>query len=113
LGHANYRATHTVAKAVRASGTPVNLSSPPPKCDSCILGKQTRTPVPSVREGERSKERGGTFFLDAAGTQCKVLASGNVVPLDIIDDFSSYAWSFPLPTKGHCGPALRNFIVAR
>ncbi|CDO77251.1 hypothetical protein BN946_scf184753.g1 [Trametes cinnabarina] len=113
LGHANYRATYTVAKAVHASGTPVNLSSHPPKCDACIRGKQTRTPVPSVREGERSKERGGTFFLDAAGTQCTTSASGNVCPLDIIDDFSSYAWTFPVPSKAHCAPTLRDFIVAR
>ncbi|KAI9062409.1 hypothetical protein FKP32DRAFT_1549591, partial [Trametes sanguinea] len=113
LGHANYRATHSVAKAVRASGTPLNLSSPPPKCDACILGKQTRTPVPSVREGERSKERGATFYVDAAGTQCTTSASGNVCPLDIIDDFSSYAWSFPVPSKAHCAPTLRAFLIAR
>ncbi|KAI0354335.1 hypothetical protein OH77DRAFT_1362116, partial [Trametes cingulata] len=113
LGHANYRATYTVAKAVRASGTPVNLSSPPPKCDACIRGKQTRTPVPSVREGERSKERGGTFFQLLTSKTCTTSASGNVCPLDIIDDFSSYAWTFPVPSKAHCAPTLRNFIVAR
>ncbi|OJT05515.1 Copia protein [Trametes pubescens] len=113
LGHANYRATYKVAVQARATGTPVNLSVLPPKCDSCILGKQTRSTVPDVREGVRSTERGSTFFVDAAGTYSTRSASGNVVPLDIIDDFSSYAWTFPVPSKAHCAPRLRAFLIAR
>ncbi|OSC96219.1 hypothetical protein PYCCODRAFT_1351162, partial [Trametes coccinea BRFM310] len=113
LGHANYKATFAVASRVKASGSAVDLTTVPPKCDSCILGKQTRTPVPKVREGIRSSERGGTFFVDAAGTQCTRSASGNVCALDIVDDYSSYGWTFPLPSKGHCAPALRAFLIAR
>lgn len=58
LSHANYKSTMDVIARICAAGTPVNSSSPPPKCDSCILGKQTRTPVPKLREGVRSTERG-------------------------------------------------------
>ncbi|KAL7277842.1 hypothetical protein ACG7TL_008787 [Trametes sanguinea] len=113
LGHANYKATFAIASRAKATGSAVDLVTVPPKCDSCILGKQTRTPVPKVREGIRSAERGATFFVDAAGSQCTRSASGNVCALDIIDDYSSYSWTFPLPSKGHCGPALRAFIIAR
>ncbi|OSC97598.1 hypothetical protein PYCCODRAFT_1342622, partial [Trametes coccinea BRFM310] len=113
LGHANYKATFAVASRVKAAGAAVDLSSAPPKCDSCILGKQTRTPVPKIREGVRSTERGATFFVDTAGTQCTHSASGNVCALDIVDYYSSYGWMFPLPSKGHCGPTLRAFIIAR
>ncbi|KAI0354237.1 hypothetical protein OH77DRAFT_1367478, partial [Trametes cingulata] len=113
LGHANYRATYTVAAQARAAGTPVRLSDAPPKCDACILGKQTRTPVPKVREGERSRERGAIFFVDPAGNQCTRSASGNIAPLDIVDDFSSYGWTFPVASKAQCAPILRKFIIAR
>ncbi|KAI0373598.1 hypothetical protein BV20DRAFT_928795, partial [Pilatotrama ljubarskyi] len=113
LGHANYRATHTVASQVRTSGTPVNLSVLPPKCDHCIMGKQTRSPVPKVREGVRSSERGGVFFIDATGDQCTRSASGNICSLDIIDDFSSYGWSFPVSSKDACSVQLRSFLIAR
>ncbi|EIW54493.1 uncharacterized protein TRAVEDRAFT_82142, partial [Trametes versicolor FP-101664 SS1] len=113
LGHANYRATYTVATQARAAGTPVNLSLLPSKCDHCILGKQTRSPVPKVREGVRSTERGATYYIDATGDQCTRSASGNICSLDIIDDFSSFGWAFPLRSKGDCSSTLRTFLIAR
>ncbi|OJT07316.1 Retrovirus-related Pol polyprotein from transposon TNT 1-94 [Trametes pubescens] len=113
LGHANYCATYTVATQARAAGTPVNLSLLPSKCDHCILGKQTRSPVPKVREGVRSTERGATFFIDTTGDQCTRSASGSICSLDIIDDFSSFGWAFPLRSKGDCSSTLRTFLIAR
>ncbi|KAI0628220.1 hypothetical protein C8Q77DRAFT_1026374, partial [Trametes polyzona] len=113
LGHANYRATYTVASRLRAAGTPVNLSLLPPKCDHCILGKQTRSPVPKVREGIRSTERGAVFFIDATGDQCTRSSSGNICSLDIVDDFSSYGWSIPVASKAACSSQLRTFLIAR
>ncbi|EIW53066.1 uncharacterized protein TRAVEDRAFT_82838, partial [Trametes versicolor FP-101664 SS1] len=113
LGHANYKATYLVARGARQNGTPVNISSAPPKCDACILGKQTRRAVPKSREGVRSKEKGEAFFVDAAGTQNVRSATGNTCPLDIIDDCTSYGWSFPVASKADCGPKLKAFIIAR
>ncbi|OSD00557.1 hypothetical protein PYCCODRAFT_1370885, partial [Trametes coccinea BRFM310] len=113
LGHANYRVTYDVAKRARASSTPVDLTTAPPKCDACLLGKQTRTPVPKLREGVRSSEKGDTFYVDPAGQQCTRSAAGNLYTLDIIDDFSSYGWSYPVAAKSDCGPRLRAFIIAR
>ncbi|OSC99786.1 hypothetical protein PYCCODRAFT_1346091, partial [Trametes coccinea BRFM310] len=83
------------------------------KCDACILGKQTRSSVPKVREGARSTVCGKLFFIDPAGDQCTRSASGNIAPLDIIDNYSSYGWSFPVPSKDRCAPVLRDFIIAR
>ncbi|KAI0645942.1 hypothetical protein C8Q79DRAFT_910716, partial [Trametes meyenii] len=113
LGHTNYRATYTVASHAHAAGAPVRLSVAPPKCDTCVLGKQSRTPVPKTRSGDRSHVRGELFFVDPAGNQCTRSASGNIAPLDIVDDFSSYGWSFPVPSKDRCAPVLRAFIIAR
>ncbi|OSD02943.1 hypothetical protein PYCCODRAFT_1366416, partial [Trametes coccinea BRFM310] len=113
LGHANYRATYTVASQAHAAGMPTRIASAPPKCDACILGKQTRSAVPKTREGPRSTVRGELFFVDPAGNQCTRSASGNIAPLDIVDDFSSYGWTFPVPSKDRCAPILRQFIIAR
>ncbi|KAI9067428.1 hypothetical protein FKP32DRAFT_1527141, partial [Trametes sanguinea] len=113
LGHANFRATYTVASQVRASGAPTRLSDAPPKCDACVMGKQTRSSVPKVREGTRSTVRGELFYVDPAGNQCTRSASGNIAPLDIIDDYSSYGWTFPVASKDRCAPLLRQFIIAR
>jgi hypothetical protein len=38
-----------------------------------------------------------------------VSAAGNKYVLDIIDDFSSYAWSIPLPAKSDAFPVLQNW----
>jgi hypothetical protein len=56
LGHANYRAVSelfTQCRSVRTHGTLAPSSSPPPACEHCILGKQTRSSIPKVREGVR------------------------------------------------------------
>jgi hypothetical protein len=41
LGHANFRAVYDLAHSGNAIGMPIDLSAVPPKCDDCILGKQT------------------------------------------------------------------------
>jgi hypothetical protein len=48
LGHANNQAIYDMAMKGLARGMQVDLSSAPPKCDACVLGKQIRTPVPST-----------------------------------------------------------------
>src|SRR6202023_3119665 len=52
LGHANPQSIYDLATKDLATGMPVDLSERPPKCDFCILGKQTRSPVPKTRSGE-------------------------------------------------------------
>lgn len=53
LGHANYRAVYDLARSGNATGMPITLSTSPPICDACILGKQTKSIVPKVRTGVR------------------------------------------------------------
>ncbi|KAJ3567658.1 hypothetical protein NP233_g6220 [Leucocoprinus birnbaumii] len=47
LGHTNVQAIHDMAKRELATGMKIDLSLAPPKCDSCILGKQTHKVVTS------------------------------------------------------------------
>lgn len=46
LGHANYQAITEMAWKGTITGMPTSFTSKPPKCESCILGKQTKMPVP-------------------------------------------------------------------
>ncbi len=57
LGHPNIPAILHMARHASAAGIPINLSTLPPVCSSCILGKQPHSSVPKVREGPRATER--------------------------------------------------------
>jgi len=44
LGHCNIRTIIEMAKNGMSEGMPIDLSSLPPKCDHCTLGKQLHSP---------------------------------------------------------------------
>ncbi|KAG1866231.1 hypothetical protein F4604DRAFT_1505943, partial [Suillus subluteus] len=113
LGHANYCAVYDLARSGNAVGMPVNLSAVPPKCDHCILGKQTRTAVPRVREGKRAVRKLEIIHVDLMEHPDTVSAASNKYVMDIIDDFSSYAWAIPLAAKSDAFPALKAWALAR
>jgi hypothetical protein len=56
-GHANYKTLKHASASGAVEGMPINSSLPPSPCDGCILAKQSKTPMPKVREGEKAKER--------------------------------------------------------
>ena len=49
LGHANYQAIIVMARKGTIAGMPSTFHDAPPKCDSCILGKQTKTPIVNTK----------------------------------------------------------------
>lgn len=57
LGHANYQAILQLAQDRCIKGVLPQPHHPLPKCDSCILGKQARTPVPKAWQEERRATR--------------------------------------------------------
>jgi len=107
LGHANYRTVYDLMRSGNATGMPVNLSVVPPKCDACILGKQMRTSVPKVRTGSRVSRKLGIVHVDLMEHPDTVSATGHKYVMNIIDNFSSYAWAIPLATKSDAFPALQ------
>lgn len=113
LGHANHRTVHDMVRLGSATGMPCNLSPVPSKCEHCILGKQTRSAVPKVREGEKAERRGGSTYLDLQGPASVRSATGNLYSLDIVDDKTSMSWAIPIPSKEAAFPALRNWVLAR
>lgn len=112
LGHANYRAIYDLARSSNAIGMPINLSTEPPICDDCILGKQTRTGIPKVRVGGRATRKLGIVHVDLMEHPDTVSAAGNKYMMDIINNFLSYTWAIPLASKGDAPSALQAWECA-
>lgn len=69
LGHANYQSIIEMACAGIVQGMSLFFHSKPPKCDHCILDKQTRMLAPKRRkedEGHRATRRLEKVWIDLA-----------------------------------------------
>ncbi|HEV7735895.1 MAG TPA: hypothetical protein VGO47_00765, partial [Chlamydiales bacterium] len=81
LGHANYQAISDMARNNLITGANLNSPQKTTKCDACILGKQTKTPVPKLRqtgEGHRATKRLEKVWVDLAGPTDVKSKSGNL-----------------------------------
>ena len=107
LGHCNPQAIIDMAKNGVSKGMPIDLSSLPPKCDSCALGKQSRSSVLKKREGDKADRRLGRVYVDLCGPMAVTSRSGNLYSMNVIDDFSGYVWSIPLRTKADAASSLQ------
>ena len=78
------------------------LHEDPPKCEFCVLGKQTKTPVPKSHEKgpeHRATRRLEKIWVDLSGPHVKS-RTGNEYMMNIIDNYSSCVCSIPLKGKG-------------
>jgi len=80
-------------------GITIDLSSAPPKCTYCVLGKQTCLPVPKIWEGPKAGVKLEKVYVDLCGPMPCVSYSGHLYAMHIINDFSGYIWSLPLRSK--------------
>jgi hypothetical protein len=87
------------------------------KCDVCILGKQTKTPIPKVRggngEGNRATRRLEKVWVDLTGPMDIKSRIGNLYIMNLVDDYSSFPWSIPLKRKSDALPQLQAWQHAR
>ena len=90
-------------------GMPIDLSSKPPKCDFCILGKQTWASVPSMREGSKATRQLERVFVDLCGPMHITSRSGQLYSMNLIDDYSSFVWLLPLKSKDEASQVLQNW----
>ncbi|KZT18347.1 hypothetical protein NEOLEDRAFT_1046329, partial [Neolentinus lepideus HHB14362 ss-1] len=98
LGHTNPRTVVEMATHNSVTGMRIDLSTQPPKCDHCILGKQVKNSPPKVRAGAKADRKLGIIFADLM-EESVVSASGKKFVLNLVDDHTSFMWSIPLPTK--------------
>jgi Reverse transcriptase (RNA-dependent DNA polymerase)/GAG-pre-integrase domain/gag-polypeptide of LTR copia-type len=116
LGHANFQTINDMARKGMIKGMPSSTSNAPPKCDSCILGKQTKTPVPKKREegiGHRASRKLEKVWVDLIGPMAVTSRTGNKYMMDIVDDYTSHPWSIPLKTKSDAFRYLKGWELAR
>ena len=107
LGYCSTKVIINMAQKKAIKGMSINLSSSPPKCEACILGKQMGSTVPKMREGERASRPLKCMFIDLCGSICPVSSSGRIYSMNVIDNFSSYVWSLPLRSKGDASSILQ------
>lgn len=109
LGHANYRTVYDMARSSVVEGMPIDLSLEPPKCESCILGKQVHNSVPKVREGMKATRRLERVYVDLTGPMPVASRTGNRYLMNLIDDFSSHPWTFALKSKSDAFAKLQDW----
>ena len=107
LGHVNYKSIIDMAKNGVVTGMPIDLSTLPPLCEHCVLGKQMKMPVLKVRGGERAKKRLEKVFSDITGPEDVGSLSGEKYILNFIDDFSGMSWIYPLKQKSNAADVLK------
>ncbi|KAJ3494946.1 hypothetical protein NLJ89_g10708 [Agrocybe chaxingu] len=116
LGHANYQVVQEMARKGMVTGMPASLAPKASKCESCVLGKQTRTPVPKKRKegtGHRATRRLEKVWVDLSSPVAVTSRCGYKYAMNIIDDFSSYIWTILLPNKAEAFQKLKIWETAR
>lgn len=116
LGHANHQVVEDMARLKSGKGMPTSFSSKPTTCDSCIVGKQTKSPVPKLREegGEhRAKRVLELLWVDLTGPMAVKSRTGNEYVMNIVDDYARKPFSIPLKKKSEASPQIRLWIVAQ
>jgi hypothetical protein len=109
LGHCGTDTIVDMAQKGVIQGMHMDLSTAPPRCDHCILGKQTRSAVPKTREGVRATRQLEHVFVDLCGPMPCASQSGHLYSMNVIDDFLSYCWSLPLRSKDEATVVLQSW----
>ena len=109
LGHCDHQKILDMVCHSSVTGMPIDLSSSPPKCDSCILRKQMHLPVLKMHKGARANMVLQWVFVDLCGPMPGVSHTRNVYTMNFIDDFSSYVWCVLLKCKSDASTALQTW----
>ena len=107
LSYANYQVVATMACSGLLPGMPTALLLAQPKCDICILGKQTKSLVPKVWEGAVNKL--GIVWIDLAGPMHVQSCTSNKYIIDLMDNYTNMPWSVTLKSNSN---ALRTMRLA-
>ena len=109
LTHCSPQAIIDMAKNGVSKGMPIELSSLPPKCDLCALGKQSCSSVLKKREGDKADRRLGRVYIDLCGAIAMTSHSRNLYSMNVIDEFSGYIWSISLCMKAGAISSLQTW----
>ena len=107
LGHCNMQSIVDMACRGVTKGMAIDLTSTPPKCIHCVLGKQMCLHIPKIQKGLRAVGRLERVYVDLYRPMPYVLCSGCLYAMHVIDDFLGYIWSLPLRSKGDMASMLQ------
>ena len=93
------------------TGMHTNLSTLPPVCQHCILGKQTKKAVLKTRQGERVSRILDTMYSDLTGPEEVISAGGAKYIMNLIDDHSSMTWIYLLKEKSQAKEAFIEWLA--
>jgi len=105
-----------MAKKGTLTGAPVTSTLKPPKCESCVLRKQTKMPVLKKCEegtGHRATRKLEKVWVDLSGPHAMQSCTRNSYVIDIVDDYTSFPWSIPLCNKDDSFPELKAWELAQ
>ncbi|KAK1434246.1 hypothetical protein QVD17_11166 [Tagetes erecta] len=106
LGHLNFDSLKELSKF--AKGLPV-INRPVQICDSCLVGKQTRTPF-NKESNFRAEKILELLYADVCGPITPKTHGGNQYFLLVVDDYSRYMWVFLMKTKDQVSSLLIDLI---
>ena len=82
LGHISTDTIVSMAHSNIVQGMPIYISFAPPKCNSCVLGKQTRASVPKLREGIQATRPLECVSLDLCRPMSVATRSGHLYSMN-------------------------------
>jgi len=88
-----------MAQGGHAQGMPANLLTIPATCEHCIVGKQTKRPVPKTRSGTQSANPLDIIYSDITGPEDIPMAGGNHYIINFINDHSDMLWLYLIKEK--------------
>jgi hypothetical protein len=97
FGHLNFRSLRDLGRKEMVSGMPI-VDRVEQVCDGCVLGKQHRTPFPSVSQ-YRAKKGLELFHTDLCGQITPPTPGGKSYFLLVVDDHSRFMWVEMLRSK--------------
>src|SRR5882672_5856873 len=101
LGHISHNAIIKMAKKRLTTGMLINMSTLPPLCEPCILGKQAKVVIPKCREGQRTAKLLEKVHSDIMGPEDVQTPTGDLYSLNFIDNFSQKNCVYPIRHKAN------------
>jgi hypothetical protein len=110
LGHLNIRSIVEMSDKHMVKGMHIDLSTEPAKCQHCVLGKQTKSAVPKIREGPKADKVLDVVYIDLTGPHIRS-ANNNQYSMNLIDDATSMVWAIPIKLKSAAISALKEWVL--
>lgn len=106
-GHLNFESLRKLASRGMVRGMP-QIEHVNQICDSCLAGKQRRTPFPQVAK-YRAQKLLELVHGDICGAIKPATPAGNSYFLLLVDDYSRYMWLTLLKHKDEAAQAIQRF----